>query len=188
MDYFPIMPESEFEVRFAEVHHEVCTQLGMGFVPNIFRCLANINPALAQASWTMVKNNLCAGELPRVTKEILFSYIAYQRHCDYCHVAHHAMALKFDHDEQDILAIIKDIESVRNPLLRSVLKFGERCLSQDFNANQQIYHDLEELGLEKEEVTELIGMVCCSLYMVNMADSLVVEIDKRFTDVTQNVA
>jgi AhpD family alkylhydroperoxidase len=184
MDYFPIMPEQEFESRYPDLHVEVCDMLGMGFVPNIFRCLAHINPELALASWVMVKQNLCNGGLPRVTKEILFSYIAFRRNCDYCHMAHRAMALKFGYSEQNIIDIIKDINSVRNPLLRSILKFGELCLKPDFNAKTQTYNELENLGLDKEDISELIGMVSCSLYMINMADSLVVDIDERFTDYT----
>jgi AhpD family alkylhydroperoxidase len=182
------MPESEFEKRFCDINAEVCGTLGMGFVPNIFRCLANVNPELALASWTMVKNNLCSGELPRVSKEILFSYIAYRQNCEYCHVAHHAMALKFGHSEQDILEIVNNIESVRNPLLKSVLQFGELCLKDDIRAFSGMYSKLDELGLDKEEVTELIGMVSCSLYMVNLANCLSVDVDKRFTDLTLNVA
>lgn len=188
MSYFPIMSEEEFDKRYPEVSKEVCSMLGMGFVPNIFRSLANVNPELALASWVMVRNNLCSGELSRVSKEILFSYIAYRRHCEYCHVAHHAMALKFGHDEQDILEIVKDIDSVRNPVLKAVLQFGEMCLQSNFTGSSDIYENLEDYGLEREEVSEIIGMVSCSLYMVNMADSLVVDVDKRFTDATNQAA
>lgn len=182
MELFPVMSESEFELTYPEIHHDVSQTLGMGFVPNIFRCVANVNPQLALASWIMVKNNLCSGELSRVSKEILFSYIAYRRRCEYCHVAHHAMALKFGHNDQDIMEIIQDINSVRNPLLKSVLLFGEACLESDFNASDRTYDTLENLGLEKEEITELIGMVSCALYMVNLADSLSVSIDSRFIE------
>lgn len=188
MDYFPIMAEEEFEQRYPEINQEVCEVLGMGFVPNIFRCLTNVSPELALASWVMVKNNLCSGELSRVSKEILFSYIAFKRNCQYCHVAHHAMALKFGHDDQDVIEIVNNIESVRNPVLKSVLQFADVCLSKDFNANVEMYEDLEDIGLEKEEIVELVGMVSCSLYMVNLADSLSVDIDKRFTDFTNQAA
>lgn len=188
MDYFPIMSEQEFEQRFGEVHTEVCEVLGMGFVPNIFRCLANVSPELALASWVMVKNNLCSGDLPRVSKEILFSYIAHRRNCEYCHIAHHAMALKFGHDEQSIIEIVNDIDSVRNPVLKTVLEFGEMCIQGDFNATAEMYERLEDHGFDKDEVAELIGMVSCSLYMVNLADSLVVDVDERFTDFTNKAA
>lgn len=188
MSYFPIMSEEEFTQRYPDVNNEVCSVLGMGFVPNIFRALANINPELALASWVMVKNNLCSGELPRVSKEILFSYIAYRRHCKYCHVAHHAMALKFGYAEQDLLEIVNDIDSVRNPVLKAVLKFGEMCLQSNFNGTSDVYNDLEDIGLEREEISEIIGMVSCSLYMVNLADSLSVDIDPRFTEATNKAA
>lgn len=188
MEYFPVMSEEIFEKAYPEVNREVCEVLGMGFVPNIFRCLTNVSPELALASWGMVKNNLCSGELSRVSKEILFSYIAFKRNCQYCHVAHHAMALKFGHDEQDVIEIVNDIETVRNPVLKSVLKFADLCIANDFNATLSVYENLEDIGLEKEEIVELIGMVSCSLYMVNLADSLSVDVDKRFTDYTIKAA
>jgi len=188
MQHFPVMSETDFEQRYPEINEEVCTVLGMGFVPRIFRCLANVNPELALASWVMVKNNLCSGKLSRACKEVLFSYIAYQRNCQYCYVAHHAMALKFGHDDQDIVEIVKDIDSVKNPVFKSVLQFGEMCLKADFNGSADIYEKLEDFGLEQDEISELIGMVSCALYMVNLADSLVVDLDQRFIDATSQAA
>ncbi len=188
MSYFPIMSEAEFNQLYPDVAEEVCSVLGMGFVPNIFRAVANVNPELALASWVMVRNNLCGGELPRASKEILVSYIAYRRSCKYCHVAHHAMALKFGHDEQDIMEIINNIDSVRNPVLKAVLKFGEMCLQRDFNGTPELYEEFEDFGLDSQEISELIGMVSCALYMVNLADGLVVDIDTRFTEATVKAA
>lgn len=188
MNYFEIMSEKEFENIFGDINQEICDELGLGFVPNIFRCLANVNPELARASWVMVKNNLCSGELPRVSKEILFSYIAYRQKCEYCHVAHHAIALKFGHADQNILEIINDINSVRNPLLKSILQFGDLCLQEDKTTIIPMYDKLDDLGLNKEEVTELMGMVSCSLYMVNLAHCLDVKVDTRFNKYTENAA
>lgn len=180
MSFFPILTTVEFQETYPELHNEVLENLGINFVPKIFRCLAATNPSLAMASWTMVKNNLCAGELPRTSKEILFSYIAKTRQCEYCHIAHLALAAVHGYKDQNIAAIVDDITLVKNPALKSILEFSKTMLSNTSPLTESSYNQLDKYGFSLEEITELIGMISCSLYMVNIADSLMIEVDEDF--------
>ncbi|MCK5829835.1 MAG: carboxymuconolactone decarboxylase family protein [Methylococcales bacterium] len=182
MSYFPIMSEEKFEHTFPEIHLQVCNELGMGFVPDIFRCVVLIRKELAQSSWEMVRNNLCKGNLPRITKELMFSFIAHKRNCTYCAIAHQALAIHHGFTSEDIKTIQEDFSQVKNLSLRTVLKFASYSVDNEFSMIGSLYSELKALGFSSDEIAELIGMVSCSLYMVNIADSLGVKADKKFID------
>ncbi|PHS68865.1 MAG: hypothetical protein COB23_08095 [Methylophaga sp.] len=182
-----IMSSDKFEATFPEIHHQVCEELGMGFVPDIFRCVAAANPDLAISSWNMVRKNLCAGKILRTTKELMFSYIAHKKGCNYCDIAHHALALHYGFTEENISKILNDINEVRNPVLRVVLKLADFSVDNRFDEVAILDEELIELGFTRDEITELVGMVSCALYMVNIADSLGIDADKEFKDVIENI-
>ncbi|MCK5829861.1 MAG: hypothetical protein KAH20_06120 [Methylococcales bacterium] len=184
---FPIMSEKEFEKKFPEIHLQVCHELGIGFVPHIFRCVALIRKELAESSWYMVRKNLCAGNVPRITKELMFSFIANKKKCAYCSIAHQALAIHHGFKEQDIENILENIDQIRNPALRTILKFANYSVDNNFKMVKKIRSELDDLGFSFDEIAELIGMVSCALYMVNIADSLALNIDQKFIDTIKEV-
>lgn len=182
------MSRGQFEHAFPEIHLQVCDELGMGFVPEIFRCVALIRKELAESSWGMVRNNLCKGNLPRITKELIFSFIATKKTCSYCAIAHQALAIHHGFTDHDLKKILENFELVKNPSLRTVLKLASFSVDNDYLMVSQLYGELITLGFSTDEIAELIGMVSCSLYMVNLADSLGVEIDQEFIDTIERTA
>ncbi|MEC4726089.1 hypothetical protein HWQ46_11070 [Shewanella sp. D64] len=180
MSELPILSEEEFKEKFPEIHQQVCDELGMGFVPAIFRCVVVLNPDLALSSWNMVRKNLCSGELPRITKELMFSYIANKKGCNYCMIAHHALALHHGFTGDDMSIILNDMEQIKNPALRLVIKLADASVDNNFDLVARIDEELSSLGFARDEITELVGMISCSLYMVNLADSIGIDIDQRF--------
>lgn len=188
MRTLPVMSSTEFEGKFPEIHRQVCEELGMGFVPEIFRCVAIANPDLALSSWNMVRKNLCAGSILRTTKELMFSFIAHKKECSYCEIAHHALALYHGFDEQNVGQILNDISQIRNPALRVVMKLADFSVDNRFDEVARLDIELVNLGFSRDEIAELVGMISCSLYMVNIADSLAVLADQEFRDVISRAA
>ena len=180
MSNLPILSDEKFQEQFPEIHQQVCEELGMGFVPAIFRCVVVLNPDLALSSWNMVRKNLCSGDLPRITKELMFSYIANKKNCNYCMIAHHALALHHGFSGDDIVTILNDIEQIKNPALRLVIKLADASVDNDFDLVAKLDDELCSLGFARDEITELVGMISCALYMINLADSIGVEVDQKF--------
>ena len=180
MSDLPILSEEKFKEQFPDIHEQVCKELGMGFVPAIFRCVVVLNQDLAMSSWNMVRKNLCSGDLPRITKELMFSYIANKKECSYCMIAHHALALHHGFTGDDMSIILNDIEQIKNPALKLVIKLADASVDNNFELVASVDKELCDLGFARDEITELIGMICCALYMVNLADSIGVGIDQEF--------
>ena len=185
---FPILSEEQFEKDFPVVHQQVCDELGMGFVPAIFRCIAAINQDVALSSWEMVRNTLCSGCLPRITKELVFSYIAHKQSCNYCEVAHHALALHHGFAGESMDTIFNDIELIKNPSLRLVIKLAHSSLVHDFSLMTQVKEELTDIGFEHDEIAEMFCMISCALYMVNLASSLGISVDQTFINVVKGTS
>lgn len=188
MNTFPILSETQFEKDFPGVHQQVCDELGMGFVPAIFRCMAAINKEVALSSWEMVRNTLCVGNLPRITKELVFSYIAHKQHCNYCEIAHHALALHHGFAGESMDTIFNDIEQIKNPSLRLVIKFAKASVEHKFSLMAQINEELSDIGFEHDEIAEMFAMISCALYMINIASSIGISVDQKFINVVKEAS
>ena len=188
MNIFPILSEEQFEENFPVIHQQVRDELGIDFVPIIFRCLAATNESLALSSWEMVRKTLCSGCLPRITKELIFSYIAHKQQCNYCKVAHHALALHHGFAGESMDIIFNDIELIKNPSLRLVIKLADVSVSNGVSSMSEVHEELNEIGFECDEIAEIISMISCALYMVNLASGLGVSVDQKFTDIVKKAS
>lgn len=188
MNTFPILSEEQFEKDFPILHQQVCDELGMGFVPVIFRCLAAINKDSALSSWEMVRNTLCTGSLPRITKELIFSYIAHKKHCNYCEVAHHALALHHGFTGESMVTIFNDIEQIKNPSLKLMIKLADISVGNDLSLMHSVHEELSDIGFESDEIAEMISLISCALYMINVASSLGVSVDHKFINIVEEAS
>lgn len=74
-----------------EVLDEV--QEPLGVVPNFFKVQADVDPHWAELNWLRFKRTmLVRGELSRKTKELIAMAVAIVSNCEYCSLAHEAMA------------------------------------------------------------------------------------------------
>lgn len=66
-----------------EVYDEIMSELGIDFVPNLYKAMAP-NPALLAANWAKVKTVMGSdGELDHITKEAIAVAVSAVNACDY---------------------------------------------------------------------------------------------------------
>ena len=66
-----MVPEEEATGKVKAIYQEIKQQLGIDFVPNLYRVMAT-NPDYLEASWNKVQAVMFAsGKLDRLTKEII---------------------------------------------------------------------------------------------------------------------
>jgi alkylhydroperoxidase family enzyme len=83
MALISIMPEEEATGRVAEIFEEIRSDLGIDFVPNLYRVMAP-NPGFLEANWNKVKAVMTAeGRLDRLTKEVIAVAVSAVNGCDY---------------------------------------------------------------------------------------------------------
>ena len=71
MSSIKMIAEEEARGRVKEVYKEIKAQLGIDFVPNLYKVMA-AKPAYLEANWNKVKTVMVQqGKLDRMTKEII---------------------------------------------------------------------------------------------------------------------
>ncbi len=78
-----MVPEDEAAGRVKAVYEEIKHELGIGFVPNLYKVMAS-NPGYLEANWNKVKAVMVAqGKLDRLTKEIIAVAVSAVQGCHY---------------------------------------------------------------------------------------------------------
>lgn len=83
MSSIRMIPEEEAEGRVKEIYDEIKSQLGIEFVPNLYRSMAQ-KPEYLEANWNRVKAVMVSeGRLDRLTKEVIAVAVSAVHGCGY---------------------------------------------------------------------------------------------------------
>ena len=83
MSSIKMIAEEEARGRVKEVYEVIKTQLGIDFVPNLYKMMA-AKPAYLEANWNKVKTVMVQqGNLDRMTKEIIAVVVSAVMGCSY---------------------------------------------------------------------------------------------------------
>ncbi len=78
-----MIPEEEATGQVKDIYEEIKSQLGIDFVPNLYRVMAS-KPGYLQANWNKVKAVMVdPGKLDILTKEIIAVAVSAVMGCDY---------------------------------------------------------------------------------------------------------
>ncbi len=86
-----LLSEDDAIGKAKEILDEIKQTFGM--VPNFFKAQAAVDPDWLELNWHRVKRIMVApGNLDRKTKELIAMTVSLVNHCEYCSLAHEAMA------------------------------------------------------------------------------------------------
>ncbi|CAG0948010.1 (R)-2-haloacid dehalogenase [Anaerolineae bacterium] len=78
-----MISEEEATGKVKEIYEEIKSQLGIDFVPNLYKVMAS-KPAYLEANWNKVKAVMVEpGKLDRLTKEIIAVAVSAVMGCEY---------------------------------------------------------------------------------------------------------
>ena len=78
-----MVPEEEATGKVKEVYEDIKSDLGIDFVPNLYRVMAS-KPSYLEANWNKVKAVMVEpGKLDRLTKEIIAVAVSAVLGCEY---------------------------------------------------------------------------------------------------------
>ncbi|MCP4541040.1 MAG: hypothetical protein GY832_28220 [Chloroflexi bacterium] len=78
-----MISEQEATGKVKEIYEEIMSQLGIDFVPNLYKVMAS-KPSYLEANWNKVKAIMVKeGKLDRLTKEIIAVAISAVNGCGY---------------------------------------------------------------------------------------------------------
>jgi alkylhydroperoxidase/carboxymuconolactone decarboxylase family protein YurZ len=78
-----MISEEEAVGKVKDIYEEIKTNLGIDFVPNLYKVMAS-KPGYLEANWNKVKTVMVEpGKLDRLTKEIIAVSVSAVMGCDY---------------------------------------------------------------------------------------------------------
>jgi len=78
-----MIPEEEATGKVKKIYEEIKSQLGISFVPNLYKTMAP-NPDYLESNWNRVNTIMVKeGKLDRLTKEIIAVAVSAVNGCDY---------------------------------------------------------------------------------------------------------
>ena len=78
-----MIPEEEAIGKTKDIYEEIKTELGIDFVPNLYKVMAS-KPGVLEANWNKVKAVMVEpGKLDRLTKEIIAVAVSAVNACGY---------------------------------------------------------------------------------------------------------
>ncbi len=151
-----------------KVYLKIQNTFGISFVPNFFKLIAN-NKNILNGIWTAYEKILAGGMIPLHIKEVIFLYTALEKGCNYCSSTHLAVCDMLKVNSVNIDGIKNDIELVTPTELKLILKLTKNIINytNDTSEGNEI-HELIEIGLSKDEISEIL----CMIHLADTAVSL----------------
>lgn len=104
-----LIAEEEATGKAKEIFEDIKANFGM--VPNFFKAQAAVDPDWLELNWRRVKKiMLSEGELDRKTKELIAFAVSKVNRCEYCSLAHEAMAMQAGASKKAIGEALQVIE------------------------------------------------------------------------------
>ena len=83
MSSVKMIPEDEVAGKVAEIYTDIKSNLGIDFVPNMYRAMA-VKPDYLEANWNKLKAVMVKpGKLDRLTREIIALSVSAVMGCEY---------------------------------------------------------------------------------------------------------
>ena len=110
MAYIEMVAEEDATGKVKEIYQEIKGQLGIDFVPNLYKTMA-VNPAYLEANWNKVNAVMSTeGKLDRQTKEIVAVAVSAVNGCQYCLWVHTAAVKKLGLDDEAVLELMAVVD------------------------------------------------------------------------------
>lgn len=104
-----LISENEATGKAKEILEEIKRVFGV--VPNLFKALAAVDPDWLELNWNREKKIMLGeGSLDRKTKELIALAVSLVNRCEYCSLAHEAIARKVGVGEQGVNEVRQIVE------------------------------------------------------------------------------
>jgi AhpD family alkylhydroperoxidase len=105
-----MIPEEEATGKTKDVFEEIKTELGIDFVPNLYKVMAS-KPGYLEANWNRVKAVMVEpGKLDRLTKEIIAVAVSAVNACDYWLTVHTSAVQELGLDDEAVLELMAVVD------------------------------------------------------------------------------
>jgi uncharacterized peroxidase-related enzyme len=182
MPHLQLVSDQEAHGDVVRIFAEIKEALGLPFVPNFFRTLANSLTAI-RTTWEAYRSISLRGNVPTVLKEMMFVAIAAERKCHYCEIAHLALCKLLGCDPQTRRSLVQNLDTLAPRRTADVIKFAVKAALKPADIGAGDYRRLRQHDFSDAEVTEILAMASFALYATTLADAFQLSVDPEFEQI-----
>ncbi len=178
MARFPILEYDQLSSDKARrVYNEIKGELGFGIVPNLFKSMAT-NPDFLEANWYKFRATILQGSIPRTLKEMIGIAISQANRSDYALKVHLHGLSALGISEEVLRLLVQDFEACPLPEReKAAIRFGLLAGTKPHDLTETHYQQLHDLGLDNDEIFELIASANLFTAVNQYTDSIALEVD-----------
>lgn len=179
MAHFPLQEYDRItDPQVKAVYEEIRAELGFGMVPNLFKSMAS-HPEFLATTWKKFRAIVLQGEIPRTIKEMIGVAISQANNSQYALQVHLHGLSALGISEEVLQTLISDFANCPLPdREKAAIRFGVLAATQPQQLTQVDYQHLEELGLDRTELFELIATANLFTAINQYTDAIALEIDQ----------
>lgn len=178
MSHFPIQEyDSLTSQSVKSIYDEIRAELGFGIVPNLFKSMA-MRPEFLRASWNHFRSTVLEGGIPRTLKEMIGVAISQANQSEYALKVHLHGLSALGISEEVLNTLVTDFERCPLPEReKAVITFGLLAATQPQELSNAHYQNLRDLGLDDEEIFEIIATANVFTQVNQYTDAIALEVD-----------
>jgi len=178
MARFPIKEYDQItDPKVKALYEEIQVELGFGIVPNLFKSMA-IDPEFLEANWKKFRSTILRGNIPRTIKEMIGVAISQANSSQYALKVHLHGLSALGISEQVLQTLVSDFANCPLPEReKAAITFGLVAATQPHKLTDADYQQLQELGLDRAEIFELIATANLFTEVNQYTDAIALEID-----------
>jgi uncharacterized peroxidase-related enzyme len=178
MAQFPIIEHDDVtNERVKAIYDQIKAELGFGMVPNLFKSMAT-RPDFLDVNWTQFRTTILQGDLPRTLKEMVGVAISQHNNSEYALKVHLHGLSALGMSEEVLQTLVSDFEACPLPTReKAVIRFGLLAATKPHELKESHYEELRQLGLDADEIFEVIATANLFVGVNQYTDSIKLEID-----------
>lgn len=168
--------EAQATGEIAELYDEIRRGLGIPFVPDVDKLLANV-PNVLRAGWVAIDQIFLNSSLPASLSSMILFSISSANNCQYCAPLFKATCMSAGIDSDTLAALDHDLDGLSPQRVQSIVKFAQKCARDRAHLTEDDYEGVRAQGVSEEEILEIIGLAGLANFLNTVADSLKMKID-----------
>jgi uncharacterized peroxidase-related enzyme len=182
---FEILEYDDAQEDVREIYDDIFKHLGNEGLVDYFKVLGNHNANILAATWSLLKNVLIKGELPRSLKELVFVAVSNENNCRYCTNVHSAVCKMIKVDEDSLQKVLEKAKDLNPKRVKIAIDFAIKMAINVSSINANDHRTLIDAGMNKSEIFELMSLVSVVNYSNTLAQGMMIAVDKNILSILE---
>ena len=176
MGLLPLVQEEEAPEHVSEIYDQIRSEMGIPFVPNIDKSLAN-SPNMLRGTWEVLRNVFLGTSLPKSLASMILFSVSSANKCNYCSPIFKVTCMTVGIEEDTLATLENDLDALAPERAQATIKFAQKCAFDSDSLTADDFDSLRQQGVSDAEITEIITLAALAIYLNTIADSLKVDTD-----------